>query len=204
MSSPSKRKSIIAGVDEAGRGPLAGSVVAAAVILKPYQKLPGLRDSKKLSHAQREKLYKKITENCISFGVGEATHKFIDRYGLTKAVQKANNTAISKLKPQPSLVLFDGNDKQTTHLSHKTIIKGDTFIREIMAASIIAKVTRDREMLKLAKKYPKYRFDKHKGYGTRLHNSLLKKHKPCEIHRKSYTPVAAAAAEAKPLIKNKT
>ena len=180
----------VAGVDEAGRGPLAGPVVTAAVILKPGQKLPNIRDSKKLSHRQREILFEKITENCISYGIGEVSNKFIDRHGLTKAVQKANNKALKQLDPQPNYALFDGRDKQTTEIPHKCIIKGDTFIREVMAASIIAKVTRDRKMLKFATKYPQYRFEKHKGYGTRLHVSLLTKHKPCDLHRKSYTPVA--------------
>ncbi len=185
----------VAGVDEAGRGPLAGPVVAAAVILKPGQKLPNLRDSKKLSEKQREILFEKITKNAITYAVTEVSNKYIDKNGLTKAVQKANNDSISKLDPQPSHVLFDGNDKQTTHLPYETIIKGDTFIREIMAASIIAKVTRDRKMYKLAKKHPLYRFEQHKGYGTMLHKALLKKHKPCELHRKSYTPVAEILSE---------
>lgn len=177
----------IAGVDEAGRGPLAGPLTAAAVILKPNQKLPKLNDSKKLSEKQREILYEKITKNCLAYGIQEVSNKYIDKHGLTKAMQKANNGAIAKLEITPNLVLFDGNDKQTTHLPHKTIIKGDTFVRQIMAASILAKVTRDRKMKILAKKHPLYRFEKHKGYGTRLHKSLLTKHKPCDIHRKSYT-----------------
>ena len=180
----------VAGIDEAGRGPLAGPLIAAAVILKPRQRIPNLNDSKKLTHKQREILYEIITKNCISWGVGCVSHTFIDKNGLTKSVQKANNLALKNLKTRPNMVLIDGRDKQTMEFPHKTIIKGDTFIREIMAASIIAKVERDRMMVKLAKKFPQYKFEKHKGYGTRLHQSLLKKHKPCPIHRKSYTPVA--------------
>jgi len=164
--------------------------MSAAVILKPRQRLPGLRDSKQLSPLQREKLYDLITKGCISWGVGKITPAYIDRHGLTKAVQKANKDAVKKLNPQPVKVLIDGRDKQILTIPYKTIIKGDTFVREIMAASIIAKVTRDRIMVRLAKKYPRYKFEQHKGYGTRLHKSLLTKYKPCPIHRKSYTPVA--------------
>jgi ribonuclease HII len=180
---------IIAGIDEAGRGPLAGPVVSAAVILKKGQRLPGLNDSKKLSEEKREELYKKITENAISYSVIAIDHEYIDRHNILKAVQKANKDAVKALDPQPDLVLIDGRDKQIITIPFKTIIKGDTFVREIMAASILAKVTRDRLMKKFAKKYPQYAFEKHKGYGTRLHTALLEKHKPCAIHRKSYTPV---------------
>lgn len=187
----------IAGVDEAGRGPLAGPVVCAAVILKKGQKLPGLNDSKKLSEKKREKLYTLITKSCISYGVGILDNLYIDEHNIVKAVQKANEIAVKKLNPKPSLVLIDGCDKQILTLPFKTIIKGDTFIREIMAASIIAKVTRDRMMKKYDEMYPGYEFAKHKGYDTRLHRSLLNKLKPCEIHRMSYTPVANAAGVTK-------
>lgn len=181
---------LIAGVDEAGRGSLAGPLICAAVILKKGQKLKGLKDSKKLSPKQREILFKKITENCVSYGIGKVSEKFIDKNGLIKAVQEANNIAVSKLKSKPDIVLIDGNDKQTLTIPYKTIIKGDNFVRGIMAASIIAKVTRDSMMRKYASTYPLYRFDVHKGYGTRLHMSLIRLHKPCTLHRKSYTPVA--------------
>jgi len=184
-----KKGFFVAGVDEAGRGPWAGPLIAAAVILKPQQKLPGLNDSKKLSSLKRERFYEKITKSCISYAVGEVSNDFIDQYGLTKACQEVNILALKQLRPQPNYVLFDGRDKQTTKIPHKTIIKGDTFVREIMAASIIAKVTRDRKMLEFARKYPAYQFEKHKGYGTRLHQALLNRHKPCAIHRKSYTPI---------------
>jgi len=186
----------IAGVDEAGRGCMAGPLVCAAVILKPGQKLTGLNDSKKLSAKQREVLYEKITKNCVSFGVGEISEKFIDEFGLTKAVQEGNRIAVSLLKPVPELILIDGCDKQTITLPFRTLIKGDTLIRDIMAASIIAKVTRDRIMCdKYALIYPEYKFEVHKGYCTRLHTELLRKHKPCDIHRKSYTPVKACISE---------
>ncbi|MBT3865454.1 ribonuclease HII [Candidatus Peregrinibacteria bacterium] len=180
----------IAGIDEAGRGPLAGPVVCAAVILKKGQKLPNLKDSKQLSHAQREKLFELITKNCISYGIGILDHEYIDKHNILKAVQKANEIAAKKLSPQPKLILIDGRDKQILKTPFKTIIKGDTFVRPIMAASILAKVTRDRLMVEYAVKYPEYRFEKHKGYGTRLHQQLLETHKPCAIHRKSYNPVA--------------
>jgi len=195
---------LIAGVDEAGRGPLAGPVVCAAVILKKGQKLPGLNDSKKLSEKKREKLYELITKNCISYGVGVLDNLYIDEHNIVKAVQKANEIAVDellekieektgkKLKAESLLVLIDGCDKQILKVPFKTIIKGDTFIREIMAASIIAKVTRDRMMKKYDEMYPGYEFARHKGYDTRLHRSLLNKLKPCEIHRMSYTPVYEA------------
>lgn len=169
---------LIAVIDEVGRGPLAGPLVSAGVILKPKQKLPGLNDSKKLTPLARERLYEKIIKNCISFGIAEISPRFIDQFGLTKAVQKVNCLVVENMKIKPDFILIDGRDKQTIKIPHQTIIKGDTFIREIMAASIIAKVYRDRIMVNLAKKYPNYRFDLHKGYGTRLHQQLIKKHKP--------------------------
>ena len=183
---------LIAGVDEAGRGPLAGPVVCAAVILKKGQKLPGLNDSKKLSEKNRERLYALIIKNCVSYGVGILDNTYIDTHNIVKAVQKANEIAVEKLNPHPSLVLIDGCDKQILKVPFKTIIKGDTFVRQIMAASVIAKVTRDRMMKEYDKKYPGYEFARHKGYDTRLHRSLLNKLKPCEIHRMSYTPVHEA------------
>jgi len=187
---------IVAGVDEAGRGPLAGPVVCAAVILKKGQRLPGLNDSKQLSEQKREELFEKITKDSIAFGIGILDHEYIDKHNILKAVQKANLLAVQKLKTKPDLVLIDGRDKQLLTTPFKTIIKGDTKIRQIMAASILAKVTRDRMMKEYAKIYPNYGFERHKGYGTRLHQELLKKHKPCEIHRKSYTPVAQALKAA--------
>lgn len=180
---------LTAGIDEAGRGSFAGPLVAAAVILKPKQKLKGLNDSKKLTSKAREKLFKKITKNCISFGIGEVSNKFIDQNGLTKAVHEAYALAIKTLNPQPDFLLIDGIEKPRLNIPYETIIRGDGLIKEIMAASIIAKVTRDKIMIDLAKKYPKYGFEKHKGYGTRLHKKLLALHKPCQVHRMSYTPV---------------
>ena len=179
----------VAGIDEAGRGPLAGPVVSAAVILRRGQKLPGLNDSKQLSHEKREILYEKITKSSLSYGISVIDHEYIDNHNIVIAVQKANAEAIKQLDPQPDFVLLDGRDKQIITIPHQTIIKGDTFVRSIMAASILAKVTRDRLMVKYAQVYPRYGFEKHKGYGTRLHQELLTLHKPCEIHRKSYTPV---------------
>jgi len=180
---------LIAGIDEAGRGSFAGPLIAAAVILKPRQKLKGLNDSKKLTAKAREKLYKKITKNCISFGVGEVSNKFIDQNGLTKAVHRAYALALKNLSPQPDFILIDGIEKPPLPIPYETIIRGDSLKKEIMAASIIAKVLRDKIMVDLAKEYPKYRFEKHKGYGTRLHKKLLRLHKPCQVHRMSYTPV---------------
>lgn len=188
-----KQNRLVAGIDEAGRGPLAGPVVCAAVILKKGAKIPGLNDSKKLTAKKRETLFPIIKKSAIAYAIATIPHAYIDKHNILKAVQKANFLAIKKLKTKPTLILIDGCDKQILdplNIPYKTIIKGDTFVREIMAASILAKVTRDRLMRRYSEKYPEYKFEKHKGYDTRLHRSLLQIHKPCEIHRKSYTPVA--------------
>ena len=179
---------IIAGLDEAGRGPWAGPVVAAAVILPPRIHLPNLGDSKKLSSTQREQLYEKIIQKA-HFGIGKVSNKEVDRLGLIKATNKAFARAVKALPVKPEHLLIDGRDRFTFSIPFTSIIRGDQKIRAIMAASIIAKVTRDRIMIKYAQQYPKYQFQRHKGYGTKHHQKALKKNGITPLHRKSYLPV---------------
>ncbi len=181
---------VVAGCDEAGRGPWAGPVVTAAVILPPRVKLPGLNDSKLLNEQNRERLFELITKKCI-YSVGISDSKEIDAVGLGRATKNAFLKALTKLKEQPTYILIDGREKFPFILPYTSVIKGDSKLRCIAAASIVAKVTRDRMMKKFSLKHPEYQFCKHKGYGTRLHQQLIQKHGICEIHRKSFTPIAA-------------
>lgn len=178
---------IIAGIDEAGRGPMAGPVVSAAVILKEKIRLPGLDDSKKLTAKKREELYEKIIKNSIDYAITFVPHTTIDEINILEAVKLANFLCIKNLHTQPDIALIDGRDKQILDIEHQTIIKGDSKIRSIAAASILAKVARDKLMEHYAKTYKNYGFEKHKGYGTREHRSNLIKYGPCPIHRKSYS-----------------
>jgi ribonuclease HII len=179
---------IIAGMDEAGRGPWAGPVVAGAVILPPRIRLPHLTDSKKLSEKRREKLYELITKKA-HWGVGKASHKEVDELGLTKATNLAYKRALKSLTKTPDHLLIDGRDKFILPYTFDSIIKGDLKIRCISAASIIAKVTRDRIMKDYDKKYPGFHFANHKGYGTRRHHEALKEKGISPIHRTSYQPI---------------
>jgi len=179
---------IIAGVDEAGRGPLAGPVVAAAVILTD-DKIEGLNDSKKISPKKREILYKEITDKADSVGIGIVDEKIIDKINVLAATQKAMQIALGRLKSRPTLALIDGYKLPNQVIPNKGIIKGDTKVESIMAASIIAKVTRDRIMTEYDKVFPEYGFSKHKGYGTKQHIEALSKFKATSIHRKSFKPV---------------
>lgn len=176
----------IAGIDEVGRGSLAGPVVSAVVILKTGAKLKGLDDSKKLSRKQRERLFELILENAEDYAVTLVPHTTIDKVNILNAVRIANKICVDSLKKKPDMILIDGRDKQILTLPHQTIIKGDTKVRCIAAASILAKVVRDKLMYHYARKYIKYGFERHVGYGTRLHRSNIMKHGYCEIHRKSY------------------
>jgi ribonuclease HII len=178
--------SIIAGIDEAGRGPLAGPVVSAAVILKPYAKLPGLDDSKKLSAKTRDRLFELVLRNCIDYSITAVPPKIIDQYNILNAVRFANDICISSLKVTPDIALIDGRDKQILDIPFQTIIKGDSRVRSIAAASILAKVFRDRVMEKYHQEFPQYNFAQHKGYGTRMHRELMHKHGRCSLHRKSF------------------
>lgn len=179
---------LIAGVDEAGRGPLAGPVVAAAVIL-PEIEIKGLQDSKRLSWKRREKICEEIKDLAISWSVGMVEVKIIDKINILRASLLAMRKAVEGLMIKPDYVLIDGNQRLTISLPQQTIIQGDAQCVSIAAASILAKVTRDRIMVEYDKDYPQYGFAKHKGYGTLLHKENLKKYGPCDLHRISFKPV---------------
>ena len=183
-----KGYNFICGVDEVGRGPLVGPVVAAAVILPKNYKLEGLTDSKKLSEKKREKFYDIIMNDAISVGVGEVSPKEIDKINIYEASRKAMEIAISKLDPKPDYVLSDAM-KLDVGIENLPIIKGDLLSISISAASVIAKVTRDRMMVELDKKHPEYEFSKHKGYPTKRHLELIKKYGVLENYRFTYKPV---------------
>jgi len=179
---------IIAGVDEAGRGPLAGPVVAAAVILPKNHSIEGLIDSKKLTAKKREKLYKEITNIC-DYGIGIVSHRTIDKINVLQATFKAMRVAILNLKQKPDNTLIDGYGLPDQVIRNEGVIGGDNLIECISAASIIAKVTRDELMLKIDDIFPEYGFAKHKGYGTKAHMENLNIYKACPIHRKTFSPV---------------
>ena len=178
--------SLICGVDEAGRGPLAGPVCAAAVILPRKIEIVGLNDSKKLSEKSREKLYDEICEKAMSFGIAFASVEEIEEFNILNAAMLAMNRAIAQLEPQPELAIIDGNRSSAIEINSRCVIKGDAKCADIAAASILAKVPRDRYMLEMAEKYPEYHFERHKGYGTKLHYEALREYGPCEIHRPSF------------------
>lgn len=177
---------LVAGIDEAGRGPLAGPVVAAAVILPENIFIEGLNDSKQLSEQKRESLYEIITEKAVSYGVGMVDEKCIDEINILNATKKAMEIAVSKLEPQPGLLLIDAVELDIP-IRKKAIIKGDSLSISIAAASVIAKVTRDRLICGMDSMYPHYGFSKHKGYGTKEHIDAIKKYGICPIHRVSFT-----------------
>lgn len=176
----------ICGVDEAGRGPLAGPVCAAAVILPRGLEIDGLNDSKKLSEKKRELLYDKIIESAVSYGIAFATVEEIEELNILGATFLAMNRAIAKLEPKPDFALIDGNRNTGIELSSKPIVGGDGKCASIAAASILAKVTRDRYMLEMAATYPQYEFEKHKGYGTKAHYAAIREHGPSPVHRPSF------------------
>jgi ribonuclease HII len=176
----------IAGVDEAGRGPLAGPVVAAAVILPHGMVIEGVNDSKKLSPRQRESLYQKIVEVAVSVGVGIVSHEVIDRINIYQASILAMRKAIEKLTPEPSVILADGNSFKHESIRFQNVIGGDATSLTIAAGSIIAKVTRDGLMREYHEQFPGYGFDRHKGYGTRLHIEAVHRLGLCPIHRKTF------------------
>lgn len=176
----------IAGVDEAGRGPLAGPVCAAAVVLKKGSFIEGVNDSKKLSEKKREELYEKIIREAECYAICMADEKTIDEVNILNATFQAMNEAAEKLTTTPDMVLIDGNRIKNMNLPHKCIVKGDAKCNSIGAASILAKVTRDRYMMKMHEKYPEYGFDKHKGYPTKLHYEMIEKHGVSPIHRLTF------------------
>ncbi len=176
----------IAGVDEAGRGPLAGPVFAAAVILPENCFIPGLNDSKKLSEKKREELFDIICEKAVSYCIADISHERIDEINILNATFEAMNKAVNGLDVTPDYVLIDGNRIKGMDVAHETVVKGDEKSVSIAAASILAKVSRDRVMYDAAKKYPQYGFDKHKGYGTKAHCEAILKYGPCKIHRRTF------------------
>ena len=177
---------LICGVDEAGRGPLAGPVCAAAVILPRGIEIPGLTDSKKISEKKREELYNIIIDKALAYGIAFASVEEIEEHNILAATFIAMNRAISQLDPAPKLALIDGNRTKGIELESRSVVKGDSRCADIAAASILAKVTRDRYMLQMAEQFPQYHFEKHKGYGTKLHYEALRQYGPSEIHRLSF------------------
>ena len=181
---------LVAGVDEVGRGPLAGPVVAAAVILDPKKPIDGLCDSKKMSANRRLEMSDKIKSNSLAWSLGRAEAKEIDEINILQASLLAMKRAIEVLNIEPDIVLVDGNYTPSINFKKKAIVKGDSFISEISAASIIAKVERDNEMIALDKIYPGYGFSSHKGYPTKQHIESLKKLGITDIHRITFSPVS--------------
>ena len=177
---------IVCGIDEAGRGPLAGPVYAAAVILPKGCIIDGLNDSKKLSEKKRDYLFDVIKETAVSYGVGVATQREIDEINILQATFLAMRRAVDNLSVAPDIALIDGNRRPGLNIAEQDIVKGDAKSMSIAAASVIAKVSRDRYMLEMAEKYPQYQFEKHKGYGTKLHYEMIEKYGISPIHRKSF------------------
>ena len=177
---------VICGVDEAGRGPLAGPVCAAAVILPPHVQIPGLNDSKKLSDKRRRELFPVICEQALAYGIAFATEQEIDEINILQATFLAMERALAQLKIRPDLVLIDGNRQKDFGLPVKTVVKGDSLSANIAAASVLAKVTRDDFMVRHAEQFPEYGFEIHKGYGTKAHYAALEQYGPCPIHRKTF------------------
>lgn len=187
-----KPDDIVCGVDEAGRGPLAGPVVAAAVILDPKRRIRGLDDSKVLSAKKREELYEKIVERSLAYCVASASVEEIDTINILHATMLAMKRAVEGLAIVPTLAKIDGNRCPQLSVRSEAIIGGDALVPSISAASILAKVTRDRMLLELHQTFPLYGFNAHAGYGTPQHLAALREHGPCEHHRRSFAPVREA------------
>ncbi|MDE6240918.1 MAG: ribonuclease HII [Anaeroplasmataceae bacterium] len=181
---------LICGVDEAGRGPLAGPVVVASCILPPFLRIEGINDSKQISAKKREELFKIIIKNAIDYKIVFISEKDVDELNIYQATKKGMLEAIGGLNTQPDYALIDAMPLGELKIPHNSIIHGDARCASVAAASILAKVTRDEYMEKMDVKYPNYGFKKHKGYGTKAHLEALEKYGPCEIHRKTYAPVS--------------
>lgn len=177
---------LICGVDEAGRGPLAGPVCAAAVILPHNLEIPGLNDSKKLSDKKRRELFPIIQEQALAYGIGYADHREIDEINILQATFLAMERALAQLKIRPELALIDGNRQKDFGIPATTVVHGDSLCASIAAASVLAKVSRDDIMLKLDEEYPQYGFGVHKGYGTKAHYEAIAQFGPCPIHRMTF------------------
>ncbi len=184
-----KQRYLVAGVDEAGRGPLAGSVVAAAVILSPEQPVDGLNDSKALTAERREALSQQIQERAVAWHIAEASVAEIDKINILHASMLAMARAIEGLGTAPHHCLIDGNRCPVTPFNCQAVVKGDALVKEISAASILAKVARDKAMVAMHQRYPQYGFDSHKGYPTKQHLAALREHGVLDIHRRSFAPV---------------
>ena len=181
-----KGMQVICGVDEAGRGPLAGPVCAAAVILPPDAQIPGLNDSKKLTDKKRRELFPIICEQAVAYGIALVDEKTIDEINILQATYKAMGEAIKQLSVKPNLALVDGNRAADFGVPTVTVVKGDSLSASIAAASVLAKVTRDEYMEKMAETYPQYAFEVHKGYGTKAHYEALRQHGASPIHRMTF------------------
>ena len=189
-------RGLVAGVDEAGRGPLAGPVVAAAVILDARQPIAGLADSKKLTALRREKLFDEILAKALCCSIAEASVEEIERLNILQATMLAMQRAVEGLRLKPGHVLVDGNRLPTLGMTSEVIVKGDATVPAISAASILAKVTRDRWCAQVDVDYPQYGFAGHKGYGTAAHLQALQDHGACPLHRKTFAPVTAVVSQA--------
>lgn len=181
-----KGAQVICGVDEAGRGPLAGPVCAAAVILPKHLEIPGLNDSKKLTDKRRRELYPVIMQNALAYGIAFADHREIDEINILQATFLAMERALLQLTVKPDVVLIDGNRAKDFGIQVHTVVHGDSLSANIAAASILAKVTRDNVMLEMAERYPQYKFEVHKGYGTKAHYEAITQYGPCPIHRMTF------------------
>ena len=201
VSLPWHQPGLVAGVDEAGRGPLVGPVVAAAVILDDLRPIAGLADSKKLTEARREKLFDEIRAKALCCSIAEASVEEIDQLNILQATMLAMRRAVQGLRLKPVMVLVDGNRIPTLDIPAEAIVKGDALVQSISAASILAKVHRDRWCRQVHEQYPQYGFAGHKGYGTAAHMAALQAHGASIYHRRSFAPVAkvlASAAERTP------
>ena len=191
FAAPVQPALITAGVDEAGRGPLAGEVYAAAVILNPARPIAGLADSKVLTAVRREALALEIKEYALGWCIASATVAEIDSLNILRATMLAMQRAVHGLATTPQLALVDGNQAPKLRCTVQTVVKGDALVPAISAASILAKTARDADLLRLHALYPQYAFDQHKGYGTPLHLQRLREHGPCAEHRRSFAPIKA-------------
>jgi ribonuclease HII len=185
---------IVCGVDEAGRGPLAGPVYAAAVILDPRRPIDGLRDSKKLSAERRDELAPQIKQYALAWAIAECSHEEIDAINILQATMLAMRRAVEALRTAPTIALIDGNRSPVMSVRCHAIVEGDDKVHAISAASILAKTARDAALVSLHQLYPQYGFDQHKGYGTRMHLERLREHGACPVHRRSFAPVRLALA----------
>lgn len=191
---------VICGVDEAGRGPLAGPVVVASCILPPFLRIPGINDSKQLSEKKREELYKIIIKEAVAYKIVFVSVEDVDNLNILNATKKGMLEAINTLDVKPDHVLIDAVTLPELEMTHTSLIHGDALSASIAAASILAKVTRDHYMEKMDIKYPNYGFKKNKGYGTKAHMDALEKYGPCKIHRKTFAPVTKSLARGKQMV----